>query len=401
MSSDAARYVALTRPAPEGTPLALGPGPLQLAWLHPEARTWAVGLGVAGERLGPVRELGEALADLPGPFFGGWAFDPARPWDGFAAERWILPQVLGRWTARGAFLTAFAPEGTSEAELAARLSEVAFVPVPSVVPRATRTPAAEAPFHALVEAALAELHRGGAKKLVVARRIEVEAERPWDERQVLAALADRFPTCRTFLVRGLDGSAFVGASPELLCEVRAGLVRTEALAGTAAPEQGEWLRASPKDRFEHQLVVDHLREVLGRLGVGLELATEPGLRRLANVVHLSTPALARLRPGVAAFELARALHPTPAVAGVPVASALGWLAEYEGFARGWYTGAVGAAGEQGLELAVALRSARLSGSRGEVFVGAGVVEGSTPGGEWEETERKAQALLPALGVARG
>jgi isochorismate synthase EntC len=78
-----------------------------------------------------------------------------------------------------------------------------------------------------------------------------------------------------------------------------------------------------------------------------------------------------------------------------------WLAEREGFARGWYAGAVGSRGARGLTLGVAIRSALIQGDTARVFVGAGVVEGSLAQREWDETELKASIMLRALGVADG
>jgi len=122
------------------------------------------------------------------------------------------------------------------------------------------------------------------------------------------------------------------------------------------------------------------------------------VRELANVVHLHTPVVARLAPGRSVADVASALHPTPAVAGVPSAAALRFLAEHEQLDRGLYAGIVGWVGDGSAELAVALRSALVRGRRARLFVGAGIVEGSSPDAEWEETELKARALLDALGA---
>src|SRR5438105_3059657 len=93
-----------------------------------------------------------------------------------------------------------------------------------------------------------------------------------------------------------------------------------------------------------------------------------------------------------------ALHPTPAVGGVPKDAALRFIREHEGIDRGLYAGLVGWVGEGRAELAVALRSALVRGRRARLFVGAGIVEGSSAETEWEETELKARALLDALGA---
>src|SRR5205085_3636366 len=101
------------------------------------------------------------------------------------------------------------------------------------------------------------------------------------------------------------------------------------------------------------------------------------------------------------LDVARALHPTPAVAGAPLADAMAWLEREEPLLRGWYAGPVGwidAAG--GGRIAVALRSARLDAREAHAFAGAGIVAASVPESEWEETEHKLGAITRALAATR-
>jgi len=175
-------------------------------------------------------------------------------------------------------------------------------------------------------------------------------------------------------------------------------VQADALAGSARPEEAEALPGSGKDLREHRWVVDHIARALSGIADQVHRPPEPRVRALANVVHLHTPVVARLAPGRGVADVAAALHPTPAVGGVPAGAALRFLAEHEGLDRGLYAGVVGWVGEDRAELAVALRSALIRGRRARLFVGAGIVEGSSPDAEWEETELKARALLDALGV---
>src|SRR5204863_1526272 len=95
---------------------------------------------------------------------------------------------------------------------------------------------------------------------------------------------------------------------------------------------------------------------------------------------------------------AAALRPPPALGGVPVGAARSFLAGHEGLNCGRYAGGVGWVGEGRGGLAIALRSALVRGRHARIFVGAGIVDGSSPGAEWEETELKARALLDALGA---
>jgi len=390
------RFFAVSRVSTEGALFRLG-AELSVVWMNPSRSVWMVGLGVCAEGGG---EVALPVAVPAGPWFGGWGFDGERGWSGFDDERWVLPEVLAFWNGRETTLLAFGPEGEDPDVLERRLDALEEQePVTTRAPT-RRVDDGRAAYQALVADAVAALGEG-LTKLVVARAIEVESEAPIPERLVLKALEARNPRCFTFLVRGRDGSAFVGASPEVLCEARGRAFSTEALAGTAPLDQGARLLASDKDRREHQAVVDDVRARLDGFVTTLEAPAEPTLKPLASIVHLHTPVTAVLREGQAPLEVARALHPTPAVAGLPRAKALAWLRDHEGFSRGWYTGAVGAVGADSVTLAVGLRSARIRGARATVYVGAGVVRGSTPEAEWLETERKAETMLAALGVEHG
>jgi isochorismate synthase EntC len=180
--------------------------------------------------------------------------------------------------------------------------------------------------------------------------------------------------------------------------VNAGVVTADALAGTASLDGADALVRSDKDLREHREVVDGVSASLAPFVTRLEHPAVPLLKTLPNVVHLHTPIRAMLQPGVGDLEVAWALSPTAAVCGNPRVHARAWLREHEGFVRGWYAGAVGFSGPNGTMLSVAIRSALIRGSQATVFVGAGIVEGSTPDGEWLETEQKAKTLLTALGV---
>jgi salicylate biosynthesis isochorismate synthase/menaquinone-specific isochorismate synthase len=368
-------------------------------WVNPAEEVWMVGLGVCAEGGGEVT-FPDGFTPPAGPWFGGWAFDAERAWRDFDHERWVLPEVLAWWDGARTRWLAFGPEGTPVAALEARLDRVTEQE-PVTERELTQVVGADRDQYVGLVAKALDALGGRLSKLVVAREIEVESVEPLPERAILKALEARNPACWTFLVRGRDGSAFLGASPELLCEATGATFCTDALAGTASPEQGEWLLHSEKDRREHQAVVDDLRARLDPFVTKLEVPAAPQLKRLASVVHLHTPIRATLREGVSALEVARALHPTPAVGGTPRAEAMAWLREHEGFERGWYCGAVGAVGPGRVTLAVALRSALVTAERARVFVGAGIVRGSEPAAEWLETERKAKTMLAALGVGHG
>ncbi len=380
-------------------------GPLEQTgyWSRPDAGFACVALGLAGEFSGDVEPrvhwLAEEDAYPPGPFIGGWAFDPSRPWPGFDAERWILPEILCWWDGKQSWAAAFGATGTPKEELKRRIDALTETTPLCAPPANAPDVGSRDAWERIARDAIAAVETLELAKVVPARVIRVSAPVAFAIPRVLRALESRNAGCTTFMVRGRGGEAFVGASPEHLCSAIGQNFVTEALAGTALSLHGEGLRSSEKDLREHQEVVDGILAALAPLSEALHSDAAPSEARFAHLIHLRTSIRAVLRPGVAPMAAARAIHPSPAVAGAPKNAAMDWLKRNEEFARGWYGGAVGLRGKDRLEVVVAIRCALLGGSNAHAFVGAGVVKGSTPQGEWEETNAKASTILSALGVA--
>jgi len=275
-----------------------------------------------------------------------------------------------------------------------------------------------------VEAALDSLADPDLSKVVLAHAVEVSRRRPFDVAVLLAALRQTFPGCFLFSFRPSSGPGgdtrfdgarpapvFLGASPERLARVRAaaeggGLcVLSGALAGTAprgrTPEEerrfGEQLLASAKDREEHAIVETMIADALSPLCTRLESGGEPTLERLDNVQHLYTPVHGVLRSGRTLFDAVAALHPTPAVGGMPRDRAMAAIRSLESTARGLYAGVVGWVDPQGDgDSAVAIRSALVDGSHARLYAGGGIVPTSDPDVEVEEIHLKLGAVLGAM-----
>lgn len=252
-------------------------------------------------------------------------------------------------------------------------------------------------------------------KVVLARALQLGADGVLDARVILSRLIANDPAAYGYLVdltaAGADyaGAALVGASPELLVARSGDRVTCQPFAGSAPraadgdrdAANGAALAASAKDRHEHQLVIDTMRAALEPLCDELTIAAEPELSRTAAVWHLCTPISGRLRDkSTTAIDLALALHPTPAVGGVPAKAASQLIAQLEGD-RGFYAGAVGwcdAAGDG--YWVVSIRCAQLSADRRTALAraGGGIVAESDPDDEVDETTTKFATILNALGV---
>jgi isochorismate synthase len=259
-------------------------------------------------------------------------------------------------------------------------------------------------FEAAVEAATERIADGEMSKVVLAREVTVEAASAHDPAPIFGALREQFPSCFCFCA-GTPEAAFLGASPELLIRRSGAGASTVALAGSTRRSSdpavddhlGEQLLRSDKNRREQRIVAERIVRRLRPHAVWVETAADPEVVKVANIQHLATPILAQLAESHSAVELAGILHPTPAVGGEPWPGVKEAIASLEKMDRGWYAGPVGwmDATEDG-EFCVALRSALLRDREARLFAGVGVVAGSDPAAELEETEVKLQALLPLL-----
>ena len=120
----------------------------------------------------------------------------------------------------------------------------------------------------------------------------------------------------------------------------------------------------------------------------MEVEQKRGLLKLKEGQHLITHLSAILKDNVTDDQLIAAMHPTPAVGGVPLKEALEAIERFENFKRGWYAGVIGAVGSDASDFAVGLRSGRTHNSSLSLYSGVGIVEGSNPEGEWREVEYK-------------
>jgi isochorismate synthase len=258
-------------------------------------------------------------------------------------------------------------------------------------------------YLAAVSAARDAVRAGRLTKAVIARPVMVEADEAIDVHAVLHRLKASFGSSYRYSIDGL-----VGASPELLVQVRGDTVRSHPLAGTA-PRTGDPDRdaalaadliASTKDQVEHRVVIEMVHDTLLPWVSYLDWQPEPSIVTVANVQHLGSEVEGRLsQPGPTSVELVRALSPTPALGGHPRDDALALIAEVEGFDRGRYGGAVGWVDGRGDGTwAVTIRCAELAADRcsARLVAGGGIVADSDPRAELAETQAKLQAMLSAI-----
>ncbi|MFC4541655.1 isochorismate synthase MenF [Halosolutus amylolyticus] len=401
----------------------------RIQWATPDGLE-VVGRGVAArftasgaDRIDRVREQAArtfAALDHEGPSvarpraFGGVSFhdghDESPPWTGFGAASFVVPRMLVTRSDEATWLTTVTPDDATATDRIEHWTE-RLADLPPMRPSGTapgvaasRRTTSQAAWTDQVETALDRIADGRLTKVVLAQALEVDLEGPIDVPATLERLRRQYPNCYRFLVSNADGGTFFGAPPERLVSKRGSRVETEALAGSVprgeTPEEDEEyvdrMLDSEKFRREHGLVVDSIRDQLDPLARDLTVEDRT-IRRLATIQHLQTPIAATLADDRHVLDLVEALHPTPAVGGVPPAAALETIRETESFDRGWYAAPIGwFDGDGDGEFAVGIRSGLATDETVTLFAGNGIVADSDPAEEWEEVQLKFRPILDEL-----
>jgi menaquinone-specific isochorismate synthase len=410
--------------AEQGPPRALWTAPdgLEFVGGGAAAALSAAGAGRFDDLRAGARRVFESV-DHQGPaaarprFVGGLAFDAAHqatePWRTFPAASFVIPSTQLTRADGSTWLSvrAVGPE-VDHAAVTDRLERAreALSTLPAMRPSggppgvaSTRRTTSRDEWVRQVERAVERIRAGDLRKVVLATSLEVELTEPVDIPDLLERLRRTYPDCYRFLVQPTEAAGFFGPPPERLVRLAGRSVRTEALAGSVprgnTPEEdaelADSLVDSEKIRHEQRLVVEAIRDQLTPLGEVRE--GDRGVRKLSNIQHLQTPIEATLDESGHVLDIVEALHPTPAVGGLPPDVAHRVITETESFARGWYAAPVGwfdAAGDG--EFAVAIRSAVAGGDRARLFAGNGIVGDSDPLDEWDELGPKFRPVLDEL-----
>jgi isochorismate synthase len=406
-----------------------------------DVRTWSRALRDRLDWIGLERSVSAPT------LVGGFGFEDesttSADWKAFPAARFVLPEVIVERRAGSAHSVLFvrvepgASVTSVERALASRLRDVVeastpprvrqpdpseatsnqWQPGPEYIVRADRS---HAVFTNQVRAATREIEDGTLEKVVLARSLSVDYDGEVEIAAFMSRLRALYPTC-TLIAVGRSQDTFLAATPETLVRVEGLSVETAALAGSAPrgrnPEEdrrlADDLLSSKKEIEEHEHVVRAIRDVLAPCCVRLEAPDTPRLRALFGIQHLETLIHGQLdeesggQNATDLLGLVEALHPTPAVGGVPAESSRSWLRRFEGLERGWYAAPVGWLDVNGGgDFRVALRSALIrndlgpggesGASRTLLFAGAGIVRDSDPEAELAETRIKLRALLAPL-----
>lgn len=372
-----------------------------------------------------LRDLGQQVGhEVPVWYVGGMAFDADNPvtplGDRWPGALWILPRwILWKHSEdcpwRWAVVAKGDDVGTLERGLEAEARALNAWALTGLIVGSGAALAHDAPIAAVsfeqwetqLKGSLTAIVEGSLTKVVMARHEVWQLDRsasPDDLASLFAAIARQaHGTTRMLLSRGAN-QAVVTATPERLCRFEGLQLQLDALAGSASrdanpsadDELARALLESAKERCEHQLVIDGIQDVLRPWVDTWSFPPEPQVKKLSYIQHLYTPLEATLTEAADIAAIVNALHPTPALGGVPKDAALQLIRDTEAAPRGWYGAPVGVVTAEGAQFWVAIRFAHVWGDRIALMMGAGIVAGSEAKAEWLETARKGEALRGIL-----
>ena len=202
----------------------------------------------------------------------------------------------------------------------------------------------------------------------------------------------------------------VGSSPEILARLEDGEVTVRPIAGTR--QRGETveddlalereLLSDPKEIAEHLMLIDLGRNDVGRVAKTGEVSVTDQMvvERYSHVMHIVSNVTGKVKDGITAMDVLRAVHPAGTLSGAPKIRAMEIIDEYESTKRGVYGGAVGYLSWNGnMDTAIAIRTAVIKDGMLNIQAGAGVVADSVPRLEWKETMNKGRAMFRAVAMA--
>lgn len=244
-----------------------------------------------------------------------------------------------------------------------------------------------------------KLKSGAIQKVVLSRVIKEALPEKFHTGLFFESLCQKYPGAFVYLFNDGHGQCWAGASPEALLEVEKGKGKTMSLAGTLPAKKGghgnfEWQN---KEKEEQNLVTQFIRYKLITSGISDFVEAPLETRQAGPVVHLLKRFSYDLPDDISALGLAKVLHPTPAVCGLPAEKALKEIHAVETHKRAFYSGFLGpVSNKHEARLFVNLRCMQIVGKNAFIFVGGGLLAESDIEREWQETAIKAETLLSVI-----
>lgn len=271
---------------------------------------------------------------------------------------------------------------------------------------------------ALVYKAVEAIKSGVMEKVVLSRKqnVPLKNNNPYS---AISRLLTKYPLAFVYCWYHPKVGLWLGATPETLLHIENGQLETMALAGTQAYRGNMEVQWGDKEKKEQAIVTQAIIDSLNPLVIESLSIDGPVTVKAGNLLHLKTTLKARLDLSVTSLKVVlKALHPTPAICGLPSAQAKTFIKAQEGYDRSFYTGYLGELNRKetlqrsrtkrnvenrayraiktSTSLFVNLRCMQWQGDNASIYIGGGITASSIPEKEWEETQNKLDTMYSIL-----
>jgi len=241
-------------------------------------------------------------------------------------------------------------------------------------------------YRGLVAKGLQAINDGSFSKVVLSRTKKIALPKGFSPQGFFTKICEAYPNAFVYLFSSPQYGTWLGASPEVLLTINGKSLKTMALAGTVV-NGGIFTN---KEKLEQRSVTGYIVDILGKYSENLTIK-QPSIKKAGNIEHIITEIAAEYNGAL--LPILEELHPTPAVGGLPKTEAVNFILENEGYDRSLYSGYLGPVNKDKADIFVNLRCMQFFNEDAVLYAGAGIVNGSVPENEWQETENKMNTLL--------
>ena len=228
-------------------------------------------------------------------------------------------------------------------------------------------------------------------KAILSRVKKVDVKKQ-DLEKIFDDICLTYPNAFVYLISSSSFGTWLGASPEVLLKVDNKNAFTMSLAGTKNNKEKEW---TTKELEEQGYVTKYIKNTISNFKIQNLKLKGPYTHSAGPVFHLRTDFDFIIEQSDI-IRLLDGLHPTPAIAGLPVKESVKMINQIEKHSRSLYSGFIGRVGEGKSDLFVNLRCCQIIGNQGYLYLGGGLTKDSIPEDEWLETENKSMTLINIL-----
>lgn len=251
-----------------------------------------------------------------------------------------------------------------------------------------------------IQKALEKIEDNTFKKVVLSRKIDFPST--LSPLVLFKRLLNQYPTAFVYLWHHPDIGTWLGATPEVLLKLDGLKLQTVALASTQPVDGSKLPQWTPKEISEQAFVSDFIRKQLTPYTSTLHIDKKENAKA-GKLWHLKSKIRGKIKNPKELKNILHSIHPTPAVCGIPKKETQKFITQNENYNREFYSGFLGELNLQNLDtikktaLFVNLRCMQAKNALYRIYVGGGIVKGSIPENEWQETINKSQTMLDVLG----